>query len=762
MLKQRELDCKVMYEVAQVAMSEYTEKSYLNYAMYVILDRALPHVADGLKPVQRRIVYAMSELGLQSSAKFKKSVRTIGDVIGKYHPHGDAACYEALVLMAQPFSYRYPLIDGQGNFGSSDDPKSFAAMRYTEARLSAYAAILLTELADNTVNWVQNFDGTLLEPELLPARLPNLLLNGSSGIAVGMATDIPPHNLGEVADALIYLIDHPNASLEEICQIIKGPDFPTAAEIITPPQEIIAIYRSGLGTIRLRAVYHIENEAIIINHLPYQVSGAKVISQIAEQMHAKKLPLIADIRDESDHENPVRLVIVPRSNRVDYAALMDHLFATTDLQCNYRINLNVIGMNGRPQVKSLANILHEWLQFRTLTVTRRLSYRLEQLEKRLHIVAGLLIVYLNLDEVIRIIRYADDPQTTLMQNLALSATQAIAILDTKLRHLALLEENKLQLEAKQLKEEQAKLQEILSSPASLQQLIRTELVADSQKLRDGRRSPLVLRQDPQLMPDSSMAPTEPITIILSAKGWVRAAKGHDIAAHSLNYKAGDSLQTVALGRSNQLAIFYDTTGRSYVTPAYTLPSARGQGEPLTSRFNLTTAANFIGLLLGEPEQHCVLASQAGYGFIATLSDLYTKQRNGKQILSVTTDYSALAPQLLCDTITESFLVALLSSGRLLIIALTELPILAKGKGNKIIQISHNKVEPPPGKDYLRAITVIKLQQQLMLISPTKQKILSAKEWHHYIGTRGSRGAKLPPSIADSDQLMVYKQPNHQR
>ena len=579
------------YNVERVPMRDYTEKAYLDYSMYVILDRALPNVADGLKPVQRRIVYAMSELGLKSAAKFKKSVRTIGDVIGKYHPHGDMACYEALVLMAQPFSYRYPLIEGQGNFGSADDPKSFAAMRYTEARLSAYAEVLLSELQAGTVDWNANFDGSLYEPALLPARLPNLLLNGTTGIAVGMATDIPPHNLGEVVDAVIHLIDNPKATLEDICKIIPGPDFPTEAEIITPRKEIAQIYRQGVGAIRLRAVYAVENEEIVITALPYQVSGAKILTQIADQMQAKKLPLVSDLRDESDHENPTRFVIVPRSNRIDVEALMDHLFATTDLECSYRINLNMIGLNGGPRVKNLLTILQEWLDFRTETVKRRLNHRLTQVQTRLHILDGLLIVYLDLDEVIRIIRHEDEPKAMLMKKFKLSEEQVEAILETKLRHLARLEEEKIKGEQDELRKEQDNLQQTLGTPQRLKKLIRGNLkpMLNVSVIKDART--IVQRKEAQQMREEEIIPAEPLTVVLSSKGWVRAAKGYDIDPKTLGYKAGDQFLMAAFGRSNQLATFLDSSGRSYSIPAHTLPSARGQGDPLSSRFNTPPVLN---------------------------------------------------------------------------------------------------------------------------------------------------------------------------
>ena len=614
-----------------VPVREFAEKAYLDYSMYVILDRALPHIGDGLKPVQRRIIYAMSELGLKNVSKFKKSARTVGDVLGKFHPHGDMACYEALVLMAQPFSYRYPLIEGQGNFGSPDDPKSFAAMRYTESRLSAYADSLLSELEEGTVDWVPNFDGTLREPSLLPAKLPNVLLNGTTGIAVGMATDIPPHNLREVINAVIHVIDNPDATHSEICKIIPGPDYPTEAEIITPHADIKEMYRTGNGAIRMRAVYTEEDGEIVITALPYQVSGGKVLEQIAQQMQDKKLPLVSDLRDESDHENPTRLVIIPRSNRVDIEELMNHLFATTDLERSYRVNLNMVGLNGRPQVKGLLQILTEWLEYRTATVKRRLQHRLDVITHRLHILAGLMVVYLNLDEVIRIIRKEDEPKPVLMKRFKLSDDQADAILDTKLRHLAKLEEMQIRREQDTLSKERDEIEKTLGSTARLKKLIRQELTVTAEKYGDKRKSPIVVRKEAQAIKETEIIPAEPVTVILSSKGWVRAAKGHEIDPSTLNYKAGDEFLSAAMGRSNQPALFLDSTGRAYSLPAHNLPSARGQGEPLTGKLNPPPGAEFVGALIGEGSQLCIIASDAGYGFIATLEDLFGKNRAGKGV-----------------------------------------------------------------------------------------------------------------------------------
>lgn len=741
------------YAVERVPMLEYTEKAYLDYSMYVILDRALPNIADGLKPVQRRIVYAMSELGLKNSAKFKKSARTIGDVLGKYHPHGDMACYEALVLMAQPFSYRYPLIEGQGNFGSEDDPKSFAAMRYTESRLSAYAEVLLSELEAGTVEWSPNFDGTMREPSLLPARLPNVLLNGTTGIAVGMATDIPPHNLGEVVDAVVHLIDNPKATLEDICKIIPAPDFPTEAEIITPRKEIREIYRLGTGGIRLRAVYTVENDEIIITALPYQVSGAKVLTQIAEQMQAKKLPLVSDLRDESDHENPTRLVIVPRSNRVDIEPLMDHLFATTDLECSYRINLNMIGLNGAPRVKSLLEILNEWLEFRTSTVKLRLQHRLSIVQNRLHILAGLLIVYLDLDEVIRIIRHEDEPKLLLMKKFKLSEEQVEAILETKLRHLARLEEEKILGEQKELKQEQNEIEQVLSTTQRLKKQVRLELEADAKRFRDKRRSKLIERKEAQAMQETEIIAAEPVTVILSSKGWVRAAKGHEFDASTLNYKTGDRFQATALGRTNQLATFLDSTGRSYASPAHTLPSARGQGDPLSGRFNPPPSAEFVGVLLGDPEQIIVIASEAGYGFVTQLGELHTRNRNGKSILNVPTGVRPVIPRLV-NNVEKSYLAAILNSGHLLIFPLKDLPVLTKGKGNKIINIPKSKVLTH--EEYLVDIAVLTEKEVLVINTENKSYELVPKEWQHYRAERGQRGLKLPPKWRAVTRLDIKK------
>lgn len=732
-------------------LHEYTEKAYLDYSMYVILDRALPHIGDGLKPVQRRIVYAMSELGLSATAKYKKSARTVGDVLGKFHPHGDSACYEAMVLMAQQFSYRYPLIDGQGNWGSPDDPKSFAAMRYTESRLAPYAAVLLAELDQGTVSWVPNFDGTLQEPSLLPSRLPNVLLNGSTGIAVGMATDIPPHNLREVANACVLLIDNPKASLQEICQHILAPDFPTQAEIITPRSEILQMYQQGVGTLRMRAVYVEEQGEIIVTALPHQVSGAKVLEQIAAQMQAKKLPMVEDLRDESDHENPTRLVIVPRSNRVDTDALMAHLFATTDLERTYRININVIGIDGKPQVKGLLPLLQEWLQFRRQTVIKRLQYRLDKVLARLHILDGLLIAFLNIDEVIAIIRREDEPKPVLMKRFGLTELQAEAILELKLRHLARLEEMRIKGEQNDLAKERDELDRILNSPKRLNTLIRTEILQDSEKFGDKRRSPLVERAEAQAMRETDLMPSEPVTVILSQMGWIRAAKGHDVDAVNLSYKAGDGFKQAVMGRSQQMAVFLDSTGRAYAAYAHTLPSARGQGEPLTGRFNPPSGATFEAAIIGEPEQLYLLASDAGYAFIAPFSELQSKNRSGKAVLSLPKGARPLIPQVILDS--HNARVAMVTtSGNLLVCKLSELPQLPRGKGNKVIHIPGAKVAKR--EEYVVDVAILSPKDALTLFAGKRSFTLKPADLNHYQSERGHRGQKLPRGYQRVDRIQT--------
>jgi topoisomerase-4 subunit A len=717
----------------------FTEKAYLDYAMYVILDRALPHISDGLKPVQRRIIYAMSELGLRNTSKHKKSARTVGDVLGKYHPHGDTACYEAMVLMAQDFSYRYPLIDGQGNWGSPDDPKSFAAMRYTESRMTRYAHALLEELDQGTVDWSPNFDGSLEEPTILPARLPNLLLNGATGIAVGMATDIPPHNLREVAKACVYLLEHPDADIKTLCRYIHGPDFPTAAEIITSPEDMAVMYQTGTGSLRMRAVYVKEQQDIIITALPHQTSGSTVLEQIAAQMQAKKLPMVEDLRDESDHENPTRLVISLRSNRINAEELMAHLFATTDLERSYRVNLNMIGLDGKPQVKNLRIILTEWLVFRQNTVRRRLQHRLDVVLARLHSLEGLLIAYLNIDEVIAIIRREDEPKPVLMQRFGLTPTQAESILELKLRHLAKLEEMQIKAEQQKLTEERNSLQKTLSSEQALKSLIREELLADVEKYGDDRRSPIVSRAPAQALSEEDSLPAESITVVLSQKGWVRAAKGLDVEGEKLAYRAGDDFQAQARGKSNQAVVFLDSSGRSYSLAAHTLPSARGQGEPLTSRLKPEPDVAFVSVLLGEPSQHYVLASTAGYGFIVTLEDLYCKNRAGKLVLKLPENAAVIHPVPIKD-VTAQKVAIVTNAGYLLVFPLQDLPQLPRGKGNKMIGIPAKSLKEG---EQIAAITVVGNQDILVLHAGKRKLSLSAADLAHYQGERGRRGYKLP-------------------
>ena len=735
----------------QVALRNFVEQSYLNYSMYVINDRALPHIGDGLKPVQRRIIYAMSELGLKASSKYKKSARTIGDVIGKFHPHGDSACYEAMVLMAQPFAYRYPIVDGQGNWGSADDPKSFAAMRYTESRLRHYAEVLLAELGQDTVDWKLNFDGELEEPVILPARLPNVLLNGGSGIAVGMATDIPPHNLREVADACIFMLDNPKASTAELCKIIQGPDFPTNAEIITPEADIQELYETGRGMVKCRAVYHKENADIVISALPYQVSGAKVLEQIAAQMQKKKLPMIVDLRDESDHENPTRIVIEPRSNRVDVDAVMAHLFSTTDLEKNYRVNFNMIGVDGRPQVKTLDVLLKEWLAFRIATVTRRLRYRLEKINARMHILDALLIAFLNIDEVIEIIRTEDKPKEVLIKRFKLTDIQAEAILDLKLRNLAKLEEIKIKTEQSELAEERKGLEETLNSKARLKTLIKKEIKEDAEAFGDERRSNLVVREEAQAFSETELIGSEPVTVVISEAGWVRAAKGHDLDPESLAYKSGDKLKFAAKGKSNQSAVFLDSTGRAYTIPAHTLPSARGQGEPLTGRVNPPSGASFKGLMIGEISSYYLVASDAGYGFITKMENFLSKNRSGKAVLKVPKGGKVLAPAPITD-MKESEVVSISNEGRMLMFKLKDLPELAKGKGNKIINIPSARVAERI--EFVVAIAVMTANQRLFIYSGKRHISLGMQDLEHYRGERGRRGNKLPRGFQKVDKVEV--------
>lgn len=734
----------------QLPLKQFTEKAYLDYSMYVILDRALPNIGDGLKPVQRRIIYAMSELGLKASAKYKKSARTVGDVIGKFHPHGDGAAYEAMVLMAQPFSYRYPLVDGQGNWGSQDDPKSFAAMRYTEAKLSEFTEVLLSELGQGTVEWQPNFDGTIDEPKILPARVPNVLLNGTTGIAVGMATDIPPHNLREVISATIHLLENPKATVEDLCEFIQAPDMATEAEIITPKSEIANIYKSGRGSLKMRAVWRKEDGDIVISALPHQVSGAKILEQIAAQLNAKKLPMVADLRDESDHENPTRLVIVPRSNRIDLDQLMGHLFATTDLEKNYRVNMNMIGIDGKPGVKALNDILTEWLSFRMVTVRRRLQHRLDWVLDRLHVLDGQMIAFLNLDEVIHIVRTEDHPKQKLMERFKLSERQANFILDTRLRQLARLEEMKILEEQKELNKEKDEIEKTLGSARRLKTLIKKELNEVVEKFGDDRRSPLVAREEAQAFNEQDLMTVDPVTVVLSEKGWIRSAKGHDIEAETLNYKSGDGFKFAARGKSNQNAVLLDSTGRSYSIPAHTLPSARGQGEPATGRLNPPSGASFEGLLMGENNQRVLLASDAGYGFVTQLENLISKNKAGKAALNLPKGGRVLNPLIVAED--QTWLAGVSNEGRMLVFPLTELPELARGKGNKIINIPSARVQAR--EEYVISVNVLSEAQVLKIYSGKRYLTLKFKELEHYMGERGRRGNKLPRGFQKVDQVEV--------
>ncbi|EGT74447.1 DNA topoisomerase IV subunit A [Haemophilus haemolyticus] len=743
----------INYEgIEQMPLRTFTEKAYLNYSMYVIMDRALPFIGDGLKPVQRRIVYAMSELGLNATAKYKKSARTVGDVLGKFHPHGDSACYEAMVLMAQPFSYRYPLVDGQGNWGAPDDPKSFAAMRYTESRLSKISEILLSELGQGTVDYQPNFDGTLAEPQYLPARLPHILLNGTTGIAVGMATDIPPHNINEIADAAVMLLDNPKAGLDDVLEIVQGPDFPTEAEIISPKSEIRKIYEQGRGSIKMRATWKKEDGEIIISALPHQSSPSKVIAQIAEQMTAKKLPMLEDIRDEADHENPIRIVLVPRSSRVDTDALMAHLFATTDLEKSYRVNMNMIGLDHKPAVKGLLEILNEWLTFRRTTVTRRLQYRLDKVLSRLHILEGLMIAFLNIDEVIEIIRHEDDPKAELMARFNLSDEQADAILNLRLRHLAKLEENQLKAEQDELEKERSNLEAILGSERRLNTLIKKEIQEDAKKYASPRMSQLVEREEAKMISESDMTPAEPVTVILSEMGWVRCAKGHDIDPKSLSYKAGDNYRAHACGKSNQAVVFIDSTGRSYALDPLSLPSARSQGEPLTGKLNLPAGATIEYVVMASEQQELLMASDAGYGFICKFEDLIARNKTGKALISLPENAKVLKPKTLINS--TALVVAITSAGRMLIFPAQDLPVLSKGKGNKIVTIPAANAKERC--ELLVRLLLISDQASLEFYSGKRKIVLKPEDLQKFRAERGRKGSTLPRGLHTNLEIMVIE------
>ena len=747
------MENQINYEgIEQMPIRTFTESAYLNYSMYVIMDRALPFIGDGLKPVQRRIIYAMSELGLNATAKYKKSARTVGDVLGKFHPHGDIACYEAMVLMAQPFSYRYPLVDGQGNWGAPDDPKSFAAMRYTESRLSKIAEILLGELGQGTVDYQPNFDGTLEEPQYLPARLPHILLNGTTGIAVGMATDIPPHNLNEIAEAAVMLLDNPQAGLDDLLTVVQGPDFPTEAEIISPKAEIRKIYESGRGSIKMRAVWKKEDGEIIITALPHQASPSKIIAQIAEQMSAKKLPMVEDIRDEADHENPVRIVLVPRSNRVDSDALMAHLFATTDLEKSYRVNMNMIGLDNKPAVKKLSEILTEWLSFRRTTVTRRLQYRLDKVLARLHILQGLMVAFLNIDEVIEIIRNEDEPKSVLMARFNLSDEQAEAILNLRLRHLAKLEDHELQAEQAKLEEERLSLEQILSSERRLNNLIKKEIQQDAKTYASPRNSPIVERAEAKAISESEMTPAEPVTVILSEMGWVRCAKGHDIDVQGLSYKAGDKYLAHAYGKSNQAAVFIDSTGRSYALDPLSLPSARSQGEPLTGKLTLPNGASVESVLIENEDQALLMASDAGYGFICKFEDLVARNKAGKALISLPENAKVLPPLTIKNP--TALLVALTAAGRMLIFPVQDLPSLSKGKGNKIVTIPAETAKSRA--DLLVKLLLINENASLVFHSGKRKITLKPEDLQKFRAERGRKGTQLPRGLHSGVEIEVIE------
>ncbi len=737
--------------IEQMSLGRFTEDAYLNYSMYVIMDRALPHIGDGLKPVQRRIIYAMSDLGLSNNAKYKKSARTVGDVLGKFHPHGDSACYEAMVLMAQPFSYRYPLVDGQGNWGAPDDPKSFAAMRYTEARLSKFSEILLTELGQGTSDWQPNFDGTLNEPMVLPARLPHILLNGVTGIAVGMATDIPPHNARELANACAMLLDNSKAELADLMTFVQGPDYPTDAEIITPKSDIKKIYETGRGSIKMRAVYGEDAGDIVITALPHQASGSKIIEQIANQMLAKKLPMVSDLRDESDHENPTRLVITPRSNRVDVDQLMQHLFATTDLEKNYRVNINMIGLDGRPKVKDLHSILTEWLSFRKNTVTRRLQYRLDKILARLHILEGLLIAFLNIDEVIEIIRTFDQPKAELISRFGLSDKQAEAILELKLRHLAKLEEMKIRGEQDELAKERDSLQLLLSSDRRLKTLIKKEILADAEKYGDDRRSPIVARLEAKALSEKELIPSEAVTVVLSEKGWARCAKGHDIDVEGLSYKSGDSYLSSSKGRSNQQTVFLDSGGRTFACDAHSLPSARSQGEPLTGRFNIVGGERAEHVIMAAEEQTFLIGSDAGYGFVSSFKDMLTKNKAGKAFVSLPSGAKIMHPIPISD-VKNDWCLCISNQGRMLLFPLSDLPVLGKGKGNKLMNIPSAKAKSR--EEYLTQLCVVPGDAQVKITAGKRSMTLNNQDLSHYQGERGRRGNKLPRGLQRVDEVSV--------
>lgn len=735
--------------IERQTLKDYTESAYLNYSMYVIMDRALPHIGDGLKPVQRRITYAMSELGLKAGSKYKKSARTVGDVLGKFHPHGDSACYEAMVLMAQPFSYRYPLVDGQGNWGSADDPKSFAAMRYTESKLTKYADVLLGELGQGTVDWQPNFDGSLQEPVTLPARLPNILLNGTTGIAVGMATDVPPHNLREVANACIHVLDNPKATTQDLTQFVQGPDFPTDAEIITPKADIQRMYETGKGSVKMRAIYEMEDGDVVITALPHQCSGNKVLEQIADQMNKKKLPMVADLRDESDHENPTRLVVVPKSNRVDIKQLMNHLFATTDLEKSYRINMNMIGIDGLPKVKNLGTIISEWLVYRTNTVRRRLEHRLEKVMARLHILDGLLVAFLNIDEVIEIIRHEEEPKKELIKRFGLSDIQAEAILDLKLRHLAKLEEMRIRGEQDELAKERDYLEKTLSSERRMKTLVKKEIMVDTEAYGDERRSPIVTREEAVALSETDLMGADPVTVVLSEKGWIRAAKGFDLDGKTFSYKSGDDFLVQANAKTNQQAVFLDSSGRSFSINIHGLPGARGYGEPVTGSINLAAGATISTMLVGESKDQYLIASESGYGFVTQYEDMLSKNKNGKALLNKPDDKAIHQPEKVTD-LKGDWVIAVSNEGRLLTFPVADLPLMSKGKGNKLINLGTG------GTETLIGIGLMKEGDMLIVNAGKRHVKMKFKDLEHYQGERGRRGNKLPRGFQNVSSIEVVR------
>ncbi len=724
-----------MKKVESISLKKYAEESYLNYAMYVILDRALPNIGDGLKPVQRRILYAMSELGLDAGSKYKKSARTVGDVIGKFHPHGDSAAYEAMVLMAQNFSFKYPFVDGQGNWGSQDDPKSFAAMRYTESKLTKFANLLIDELKSGTVDWQPNFDGSLLEPVIFPAKLPSILLNGTSGIAVGMATDIPSHNINEIIDATVFLLDNPRSELGDLLEIIKGPDFSNNASIIASEEELLEIYSTGRGGFKIQAQWAQEKNDIIINALPYQASGSKILEQIADQMLKKKIPMVVDLADEGDHEEPVRLVITLKSNRVNAEDVMNHLFASTDLQKNYRANMNLISLAGGPRVFDLLSLLKEWITFRKNTVIRRLEHRLDQVNDRLHILEGLLAVYLNIDEVIKIIRESDEPKKEIIREFKLTDIQANAILEIKLRQLAKLEQIKLEDERSKLSDEQKEIETILSSKARLKTLIKKELLEIKENFGEERKSPIKSASNAKVFSEEETLVTEPITVVLSEAGWIRSGKGHEIDPSSLSYRGEDKLQDYARGKSNQTAVFIDSSGKVFSIPSHSLPSARGMGEPISGRVNAESGVNFISALIGEPDDKFIFTNTAGYGYISEFSNTISNKKTGKAFMKIPEGASLIKSQKLRED--HQYIAAVSSIGKLLIFRLDELPILPKGKGNKIINIPTAKFKSK--EERMLDIQLLAEDSNLVVHYGTKTRSLPFKDWQHYISSRAKRG-----------------------